>query len=169
MMVLKAWARRRQPLVLPCARKWESIFGEFGSAQKRAEFRGAGLRHEPPGPRSPRPLRDHKKKLLENAAKRRDPQILGIRDRGDRRRDADGISGRLGRSHRLPTTNKAKSAVGVFPPKRRRGRFIHYGIREHGHGGGHERHLPAWRLCPQRRDLPDIHGLCAAGDAARPR
>ena len=42
------------------------------------------------------------------------------------------------------------------------GRYIHYGIREHAHGRGHERHGAAWRRDPLRRHLPGVHRLLPA-------
>ena len=94
----------------------------------------------------------------------RHPQIIGGRDRGDRRRDADGISGRLRRSHRLQQQQGevrdslfGQDAEGPLHPLR------HPRAR---HGGGHERHLPAWRLRAERRHLPGVHRLCPPGDAA---
>ena len=46
------------------------------------------------------------------------------------------------------------------------GRYIHYGIREHAHGRGHERHRAAWRLRPLWRHVPRVLGLCQRLDPA---
>ena len=99
-----------------------------------------------------------------DAAEHRHPQILGSRDRCDRGRDADGIPGGLGRPHRLQQQQGEvgdrvlrQDAEGPLHPLR------HPRAR---HGGGHERHLPARRLCAERRHLPGLHRLCAPGDAA---
>ena len=65
-----------------------------------------------------------------DAAECRHPQILRVRDRGDRAGDAEEF---LAGSADLTgsNNNKAKSAV-AFSAKTPKGRFIHYGIREHG-------------------------------------
>ena len=39
------------------------------------------------------------------------------------------------------------------------GRYIHFGIREHRHVGGDERHRRAWRADPLWRHVPDLHRL----------
>ena len=39
------------------------------------------------------------------------------------------------------------------------GRYIHYGVREHAHGGGDERHRAAWRLHPLWRHIPGLRRL----------
>ena len=98
-----------------------------------------------------------------DAAEYRHPQIVRTGDRGDRAGDA-GISGRLRRSHRLQQQQGeirgrllGQDAEGPLHPLR------HPRAR---HGGGHERHLPAWRIRAERRHLPGVHRLCPPGDAA---
>ncbi len=54
-----------------------------------------------------------------NAAEHRHAEIVRIRDRGDRRRDADGIPGRLRRPHRLQQ-QQGEIGGGVLRPRRRR-------------------------------------------------
>ena len=102
-----------------------------------------------------------------NAAEYRHAEIVRIRDRGDRSGDADGISRRLRRPHRLQQQQGeigggvlGQDAEGPLHPLR------HPRAR---HGRGHERHLPAWRLCAERRDLPGVHRLRAARRCGSPR
>ena len=65
---------------------------------------------------------------------------------------------RLGRPHRLEQhqDRDAEAADARSDPA---GRYIYYGIREHAHGGGDERHGAAWRRHPLRRHLPGVHRL----------
>ena len=44
------------------------------------------------------------------------------------------------------------------------GRYIHFGMREHGHGGGDERHRRAWRTDPLWRHVSDLYRLRPPGD-----
>ena len=159
--VLKAW--REAGIRGAGARKeWEARFAELGP-RKRAEFERR-LRHERPASLA-KALKDHRKKLIET------PQNIATRkssefgDRGDRGRDADGISGGLRRPHRLQQ-QQGEVGGGVFgqdaegplhPLRHSRAR----------HGGGHERHFPARRLRTERRHFPGVHRLCPSGDAAR--
>jgi transketolase len=135
-------------------KEWEARFAELGP-RKRAEFERR-LRHERPASLA-KELRAHKKALLEK------PLVLGSCDRDDCHRDADGIPGRLRRPHRL---QQQQGEIGdrlygqdaerpLHPLRSPRAR----------HGRGLERHLPARRLCPERRDLPGVHRLCPRRDA----
>ena len=158
--VLKAW-RAAGSRGASAREEWQARFDELGT-RKRAEFERR-MRHERPASLS-KALRAHKKALLGNAAEYRHAEILRIRDRGDCISDADGIPRRLRRSHRLQQQQGeigggvlGQDAEGPLHPLR------HPRAR---HGGGHERHLPAWRFCAERRDLPGVHRLRAPGDAA---
>ena len=113
--VLKAWreAGRAAP---PSARPGKAALPNWATASAPNSNAGCGTS----GPAAlAKALKAHKKALLEKPRKHRDPQILGIRDRGDRRRDADGIPRRLRRPHRLQQQQgeigEARSA-----PRRRR-------------------------------------------------
>jgi transketolase len=124
--VLKAWrdagsrgAAERQ--------QWEARFGELGP-RKRAEFERR-LRHERPAALA-KALRDHKKKLLET------PQNIATRKSSESAIEAivaampmEFLAGSADLTG--SNNNKAKAAVS-FSAKTPKGRFIHYGIREHG-------------------------------------
>ncbi|MBR1214909.1 transketolase [Bradyrhizobium sp. JYMT SZCCT0180] len=124
--VLKAW-RAAGSRGAAARQEWESVFGELGP-RKRAEFERR-LRHERPASLA-KALRDHKKKLLEtpqNVATRKSSEsaieaIVGAMPMEFLAGSAD-LTG--------SNNNKAKSAV-AFSAKTPKGRFIHYGIREHG-------------------------------------
>ena len=47
------------------------------------------------------------------------------------------------------------------------GSYIHYGVREHAHGGGDERHRAAWRVHSLWRHVPGVLRLQPSGDPAR--
>ena len=133
------------------------------SNRKRAEFERR-LRHERPAALA-KAFRAHKKTLLET------PQNVATRKSSESVIEAIAAAMPmefLAGSADLTgsNNNKAKSAVN-FSAKTPKGRFIHYGIREHGMAAAHERHLPAWRVRAERRHLPGVHRLCPAGDAAR--
>ena len=159
--VLKAW--REAGARGAAARKdWEARFAELGN-RKRAEFERR-LRHERPASLA-KALKAHKKALIEAPQNIATRKSLRSRDRGDRGRHADGISGGLGRSDRL------QQQQGEI-----RGRFLRQDTKRPlhplrhprtWHGCCHERHLPARRLRAEWRDFPGVHRLCAAGDAAR--
>jgi transketolase len=107
--------------------EWEARFGELGP-RKRAEFERR-LRHERPASLA-KALRDHKKKLLET------PQNIATRKSSESAIEAIAAAMPmefLAGSADLTgsNNNKAKSAV-AFSAKTPKGRFIHYGIREHG-------------------------------------
>jgi transketolase len=124
--VLKAW---REAGVRGAAERkgWEARLAELGP-RKRAEFERR-LRHERPASLA-KAFRDHKKKLLET------PLNVATRKSSEAVIDAIAVampfefvagSADLTGSN----NNKAKSATD-FSAKTPKGRFIHYGIREHG-------------------------------------
>ena len=124
--VLKAW-RQAGSRGAAARSEWETRFGELGP-RKRAEFERR-LRHERPASLA-KALRDHKKKLLESP--------LNIATRKSSEAAIDAIAAAMpmefvGGSADLTgsNNNKPKDAV-AFSAKTPKGRFIHYGIREHG-------------------------------------
>ncbi|MBR1272347.1 transketolase [Bradyrhizobium sp. AUGA SZCCT0222] len=124
--VLKAW-RAAGSRGAAARQEWEGVFGELGP-RKRAEFERR-LRHERPASLA-KALRDHKKKLLET------PQNVATRKSSESAIEA--IAGAMPMEFLAGSAdltgsnnNKAKSAV-AFSAKTPKGRFIHYGIREHG-------------------------------------
>jgi transketolase len=124
--VLKAW-RSAGSRGAAARAEWEARFAELGP-RKRAEFERR-LRHERPASLA-KALRDHKKKLLEsplNVATRKSSEaaIEVIADAMPMEFLA-GSADLTGSNN-----NKAKSAMD-FSAKAPKGRFIHYGIREHG-------------------------------------
>jgi transketolase len=124
--VLKAW-RDAGSRGAAARREWESLFAELGP-RKRAEFERR-LRHERPAALS-KALRAHKKALLES------PQNVATRKSSESAIEAIAAAMPmefLAGSADLTgsNNNKAKSAV-AFSAKTPKGRFIHYGIREHG-------------------------------------
>ena len=124
--VLKAW-RAAGSRGATAREEWESVFGELGP-RKRAEFERR-MRHERPATLS-KALRAHKKALLES------PQNIATRKSSESAIEAIAAAMPmefLAGSADLTgsNNNKAKSAV-AFSAKTPKGRFIHYGIREHG-------------------------------------
>jgi transketolase len=124
--VLKGW-RAAGNKGAAARKEWESRFAELGP-RKRAEFERR-LRHERPASLA-KALRDHKKKLLEsplNVATRKSSEAAI-----DVIADAMGLEFLAGSADLTGSNNnKAKSAT-AFAAKNPKGRFIHYGIREHG-------------------------------------
>jgi transketolase len=124
--VLKAW-RAAGSKGAAARKEWEARFGELGP-RKRAEFERR-MRHERPASLA-KALRDHKKKLLEsplNIATRKSSEAAI-----DVIADAMGLEFLAGSADLTGSNNnKAKSAT-AFAAKSPKGRFIHYGIREHG-------------------------------------
>ncbi|MBN9064673.1 MAG: transketolase [Rhizobiales bacterium 65-9] len=109
------------------ARKtWESIFGVL-SPRKQAEF-NRRLRHERPAALA-KALKAHKKALIEK------PQNIATRKSSEMAIEAivPAMPEFLAGSADLTgsNNNKAKSAID-FSAKAPRGRFVHYGVREHG-------------------------------------
>jgi transketolase len=124
--VLKAW-RDAGSRGAAARQEWESVFAELGP-RKRAEFERR-LRHERPAALA-KALRAHKKALLET------PQNIATRKSSESAIEAIAAAMPmefLAGSADLTgsNNNKAKSAV-AFSAKTPKGRFIHYGIREHG-------------------------------------
>ncbi len=124
--VLKAW-REAGSRGGAARREWEGRFAELGN-RKRAEFERR-LRHERPASLA-KALRAHKKALIET------PQNIATRKSSESAIEA--IAGAMPMEFVAGSAdltgsnnNKAKSAV-AFSAKTPKGRFIHYGIREHG-------------------------------------
>ncbi|MBV8923940.1 MAG: transketolase [Bradyrhizobium sp.] len=124
--VLQAW-RTAGARGAAARQEWEARFAELGP-RKRAEFERR-LRHERPASLA-RALRDHKKKLLES------PLNIATRKSSEAAIDAiaeampfEFVAGSADLTG--SNNNKAKSAE-AFGAKTPKGRFIHYGIREHG-------------------------------------
>jgi transketolase len=124
--VLQTW-REAGSRGAAARKEWEARFAELGS-RKRAEFERR-LRHERPASLG-KALKAHKKALIEtplNVATRKSSEaaievIAGAMPMEFLAGSAD-LTG--------SNNNKAKSAV-AFSAKTPKGRFIHYGIREHG-------------------------------------
>ena len=124
--VLKAW-REAGSRGGAARKEWEARFAELGS-RKRAEFERR-LRHERPQALA-KAFKAHKKGLLET------PQNIATRKSSESVIEAIAAAMPmefLAGSADLTgsNNNKAKSAV-AFSAKTPKGRFIHYGIREHG-------------------------------------
>jgi len=124
--VLKAW-REAGSRGAAARTEWESVYGELGP-RKRAEFERR-LRHERPAALA-KALRAHKKALLEK------PENIATRKSSESAIEAIAAAMPmefLAGSADLTgsNNNKAKSAT-AFSAKTPKGRFIHYGIREHG-------------------------------------
>src|SRR5215813_13860008 len=124
--VLKAW-REAGARGAAAREEWEARYAELGP-RKRAEFERR-LRHERPASLA-KALRDHKKKLLEsplNVATRKSSQAaIDVIAEAMPFEFVAGSADLTGSNN-----NKAKSAV-AFAAKVPKGRFVHYGIREHG-------------------------------------
>ncbi|WP_375307051.1 transketolase [Bradyrhizobium sp. A11] len=124
--VLKAW-RAAGSRGAAARQEWEARLGELGS-RKRAEFERR-LRHERPASLG-KALRAYKKELLEKpmtAATRKSSEAVIEVIAGAMPMEFLAGSADLTGSN----NNKAKSAT-AFSAKTPKGRFIHYGIREHG-------------------------------------
>jgi transketolase len=124
--VLKAW-REAGSRGAAARKEWEGRFAELGS-RKRAEFERR-LRHERPASLA-KAFKAHKKALIET------PQNIATRKSSESVIEAIAAAMPmefLAGSADLTgsNNNKAKSAV-AFSAKVPKGRFIHYGIREHG-------------------------------------
>jgi transketolase len=124
--VLKAW-REAGSRGAAARTEWEGRFAELGG-RKRAEFERRH-KHERPAALG-KALRAHKKALLEN------PLNIATRKSSEAAIDViaavmplEFLSGSADLTG--STNNKAKSATN-FSAKTPKGRFIHYGIREHG-------------------------------------
>ncbi|WMT74091.1 transketolase [Bradyrhizobium sp. Ash2021] len=124
--VLKAW-REAGSRGAAARTAWQAQFEQLGN-RKRAEFERR-LRHERPASLA-KALKAHKKALLET------PQNIATRKSSESAIEAIAAAMPmefLAGSADLTgsNNNKAKSAV-AFSAKTPKGRFIHYGIREHG-------------------------------------
>ncbi len=124
--VLKAW-RAAGSRGASAREEWQARFDELGT-RKRAEFERR-MRHERPASLA-KALRAHKKALLET------PQNVATRKSSESAIEAiasampmEFLAGSADLTG--SNNNKAKSAV-AFSAKTPKGRFIHYGIREHG-------------------------------------
>jgi len=124
--VLTAW-REAGGRGAAARKQWEARFAELGS-RKRAEFERR-IRHERPASLA-KALKAHKKALLET------PQNIATR------KSSESVIKAIAAAMSLEfvagsadltgsNNNKAKSAVN-FSAKTPKGRFIHYGVREHG-------------------------------------
>jgi transketolase len=124
--VLKAW-REVGSRGAAARQQWEARFAELGP-RKRAEFERR-LRHERPASLA-KALKDHKKKLLEtplNVATRKSSEAaIDVIAEAMPMEFVAGSADLTGSNN-----NKAKSAT-AFAAKNPKGRFVHYGIREHG-------------------------------------
>lgn len=124
--VLKAW-RAAGSRGASARQEWEARLGELGS-RKRAEFERR-LRHERPASLA-KAVRAYKKELLDKpmtAATRKSSEAVIEVIAGAMPMEFLAGSADLTGSN----NNKAKSAT-AFSAKTPKGRFIHYGIREHG-------------------------------------
>ncbi|MCA6105936.1 transketolase [Bradyrhizobium cenepequi] len=124
--VLKAW-REAGARGAAERQQWEARFAELGS-RKRAEFERR-IRHERPASLA-KALKGHKKALLEtplNVATRKSSEAaIEVIAAAMPMEFLAGSADLTGSNN-----NKAKSATN-FSAKTPKGRFIHYGIREHG-------------------------------------
>ncbi len=124
--VLKAW-REAGRHGATARSEWEARLAEMGP-RKRAEFERR-LRHERPASLA-KALKDHKKALLENplnvATRKSSEAAIEVIAAAMPFEFVAGSADLTGSNN-----NKAKSAVS-FSAKTPKGRFIHYGIREHG-------------------------------------
>ncbi|WGS26684.1 transketolase [Bradyrhizobium sp. ISRA464] len=124
--VLKAW-REAGSRGAAAHKAWDEQFAQLGS-RKRAEFERR-LRHERPQSLA-KALRAHKKALLENplnvATRKSSEAAIEVIAAAMPMEFVAGSADLTGSNN-----NKAKSAV-AFAAKTPKGRFIHYGIREHG-------------------------------------
>ncbi|MGC0392163.1 MULTISPECIES: transketolase [Bradyrhizobium] len=124
--VLKAW-RAAGSRGAAARQEWEARLGELGS-RKRAEFERR-LRHERPASLA-KALKAHKKELLEEpltaATRKSSEAAIEVIAAAMPMEFLAGSADLTGSNN-----NKAKSAT-AFSAKTPKGRFIHYGIREHG-------------------------------------
>jgi transketolase len=124
--VLSAW-REAGSRGAAARKDWETQFSQLGN-RKRAEFERR-MRHERPASLA-KALKAHKKSLLET------PQNIATRKSSESAIEAIAAAMPmefLAGSADLTgsNNNKAKSAT-AFSAKTPKGRFIHYGVREHG-------------------------------------
>jgi transketolase len=124
--ILKRW-RETGARGAAARQEWEARLAELGP-RKRAEFERR-LRHERPAALA-KAFRDHKKALLENplnvATRKSSEAVIDVIADTMPFEFVAGSADLTGSNN-----NKAKSAES-FSAKTPKGRFIHYGIREHG-------------------------------------
>jgi transketolase len=124
--VLKGW-REAGSRGAVARQEWEARYAELGP-RKRAEFERR-LRHERP-PQLAKAFKDYKKSLLEtplNVATRKSSEaVIEVIAEAMPLEFLAGSADLTGSNN-----NKAKS-VEAFSAKNPKGRFVHYGIREHG-------------------------------------
>jgi transketolase len=124
--VLKAW-REAGSRGAVAHKEWQARFGEL-SDRKRAEFERR-LRHERPAALA-KALKAHKKSLLET------PQNIATRKSSELAIDAMALAMPMeflsGSADLTGSTNNMAKSATNFSAKTPKGRFIHYGIREHG-------------------------------------
>ncbi|QQO35315.1 transketolase [Bradyrhizobium diazoefficiens] len=124
--VLKAW-RAAGARGATARQEWEARLGELGS-RKRAEFERR-LRHKRPASLA-KAVRAYKKELLEKpmtaATRKSSEAVIEVIAAAMPMEFLAGSADLTGSNN-----NKAKSAT-AFSAKTPKGRFIHYGIREHG-------------------------------------
>src|SRR6266403_1987254 len=124
--VLKSW-RDAGARGAAARQEWEARYAELGP-RKRAEFERR-LRHERP-PTLAKAFKDHKKALLENplnvATRKSSEAVIEVIAAAMPFEFVAGSADLTGSNN-----NKAKSAE-AFSAKTPKGRFIHFGIREHG-------------------------------------
>ena len=113
--VLKAW-REAGSRGAAARKEWEARFAELGN-RKRAEFERR-LRHERPAVAG-QSAQGAQEGAARDAAEYRDPQIVRIRDRGDRWRRCRWNSSRARPTSPAPTTTR-RSRRSRFRPRRRR-------------------------------------------------
>src|SRR5258708_3102515 len=142
--VLKAW-RAAGSRGAAARHEWEGRFAELGN-RKRAEFERR-LRHERPASLA-KAFKAHKKALIET------PQNIATRKSSESVIEAiaaampmEFVAGSADLTG--SNNNKAKSAVN-FSAKTPKGRFIHYGIREHGMAAAMNGLFLHGGLAPQR-------------------
>jgi transketolase len=124
--VLQAW-REAGSRGVAARQEWEGRFAEL-SDRKRAEF-DRRLRHERPASLA-KALKAHKKSLLET------PQNIATRKSSELAIDAMAAAMPMeflsGSADLTGSTNNKAKTVENFSAKTPKGRFVHYGIREHG-------------------------------------
>jgi len=124
--VLQAW-RDAGSRGAAAHKEWDEQYAQLGT-RKRAEFERR-LRHERPQALA-KALRAHKKALLENplnvATRKSSEAAIEVIAAAMPMEFVAGSADLTGSNN-----NKAKSAI-AFAAKTAKGRFIHYGIREHG-------------------------------------
>src|ERR1700761_5496078 len=124
--VLKAW-REAGSRGVSARQEWEARLGEMGP-RKRAGFERR-LRHGRPAALA-KALKEHKKKLLEsplNVATRKSSQAAI-----DAIAEAMPMEFLAGTADLMGSNNNNPKDAEAFSAKTPKGRFIHYGIREHG-------------------------------------